>query len=332
MGFKTGDFPPVDPETFLDKPLFERTRTLALHWVEYGFGTPKMIHTTYVVKLLVLYIGIGLTLITWTSDLGKPWEVTTWWDEPIVYQKLILWTMFLETVGVAGSWGPLAGKFKPMTGGMLFWLRPGTIRMPPWGDKVPGTSGDTRTGFDVLLYAGLLATLFLPVVLEGEPNAGLSAMVPDNTSGLVRPELMIPPLVLVVLLGLRDKTVFIAARAEQYGPALVAIGLVGLLGDGGFVDMIVMLKLLIVSVWVGAGVSKIGVHFANVVPPMVSNSPCVPGKALRRMNYRDFPNDIRAPPARPTCWPTWAAPWSRSSRPWSSCSPTTRTWPCSRWG
>jgi hypothetical protein len=38
MGFKTGDFPPVDIETFLDKPLLERTKALALHWVEYGFG------------------------------------------------------------------------------------------------------------------------------------------------------------------------------------------------------------------------------------------------------------------------------------------------------
>jgi hypothetical protein len=293
MGFKTGDFPPVDPETFLDKPLFERTKTLALHWVEYGFGTPRMIHTTYLVKVLVLYIGVGLTLITTTSDLGRPWEVGSWWDQPIVYQKLVLWTMFLETVGIAGSWGPLAGKFKPMTGGLLFWLRPGTIRMPPWSEQVPGTRGDTRTGVDVLLYAGLLATLFLPVVLDGEANAGLTAMLPDNTSGLVRPELMVAPLVLLVLLGLRDKTIFIAARAEQYAPALVAFGLVGLLGDSGFVDMIVLLKLLIVSVWVGAGISKIGVHFANVVPPMVSNSPCIPGKTLRRMNYRDFPRDIR---------------------------------------
>lgn len=294
MGFKTGDFPPVDPETFLDKPLMERVRTLALHWVEYGFGTPRMIHTTYVVKLLVLYLGIGLTLITQTSDLGAPWDVRAWWDEPIVYQKLVIWTMFLETVGVAGSWGPLAGKFKPMTGGLLFWLRPGTIRMPPWPEKVPGTRGDARTGFDVLLYAGLLGTLLLAVVHGGVHSDALIAALPGNDTGLVAPGLMIAPLVLLVLLALRDKTIFIAARAEQYAPALVAFGLVGVLdADKGFVDMIVLLKLLIVTVWVGAGVSKIGVHFANVVPPMVSNGPLVPTKALRRMNYRDFPNDIR---------------------------------------
>lgn len=44
MGFKTADFPPVDVETFLDRPLRERVKALALHWVEYGFGSPKMIH------------------------------------------------------------------------------------------------------------------------------------------------------------------------------------------------------------------------------------------------------------------------------------------------
>ena len=32
--------------------------------------------------------------------------------------------------------GPLAGKFKPMTGGILFWARTGTIRLRPW-KRVP---------------------------------------------------------------------------------------------------------------------------------------------------------------------------------------------------
>ena len=58
-------------------------------------------------------------------------------------------------IGVAGSWGPLAGTFKPMTGGIRYWARPGTIRMPPW--KVPFTAGDRRTG-DVALYLALVAT------------------------------------------------------------------------------------------------------------------------------------------------------------------------------
>ncbi|WP_226367417.1 DUF3556 domain-containing protein [Pseudonocardia sp. ICBG162] len=286
MGFKTGDFPPVDLDTFLDRPLFERTKVLALHWTQYGFGSPKMIPTTYVVKLLVLYGVIGTALITWTSGVGPFWEVSGWWDQPVVYQKLVLWTVLLEVVGVAGSWGPIAGKFRPMTGGILFWARPGTIRLRPW-KAVPGTDGDTRTVLDVVLYLGLVASLLTAVVLPGVPSASLSAVLPDNTSGLVAPWLMIAPIVLLVLCGLRDKTIFLAARGEQYLPAMVFFGTLP------FVDMIVAAKLLICMVWIGAGVSKFGRHFTNVIPPMVSNSPCIPSKWIKRAHYRDASGDLR---------------------------------------
>jgi len=40
--------PPVDVETFADRPYFERIRVLATHWAEYGFGTPKMVHPIYI--------------------------------------------------------------------------------------------------------------------------------------------------------------------------------------------------------------------------------------------------------------------------------------------
>ena len=286
MGFKTADFPPVDLETFLDKPLPERLKALALHWVQFGFGSPKMIPATYVVKLVFLYILVGTALVTWTSGVGPFWALGRWWDEPVVYQKLVLWTVFLEAFGVAGSWGPIAGKFKPMTGGVLFWARPGTIRLRPW-QRVPFTNGDRRTAFDVVLYLGFLASLLMAIVLPGVPSASLSAEVPDNTSGLVAPALLIAPIVLYVLNGLRDKTIFLAARGEQYLPALVFFTALP------FIDMIIAAKLLICAVWVGAGISKFGLHFTNVVPPMVSNSPCMPGKWIKRAHYRDFPRDIR---------------------------------------
>ncbi|SDX65365.1 Transmembrane protein of unknown function [Saccharopolyspora shandongensis] len=283
MGFKTGDFPPVDLETFLDKPLRERLKALALHWVQSGFGSPKMIPATYVVKLLFLHVLAGTALATWTSGAGPFWDVGNWWDEPIVYQKLVLWTVFLEAFGVAGSWGPIAGKFKPMTGGVLFWARPGTIRLRPWR-RVPFTGGDRRTAFDVVLYLAFLASLLAAVLLPGVPSASLSAVLPDNTAGLVAPALLIA---LYVLNGLRDKTIFLAARGEQYLPSLVFFAVLP------FGDLIIAAKLLICAVWIGAGVSKFGLHFTNVVPPMVSNSPCVPAKWLKRAHYRDFPRDIR---------------------------------------
>lgn len=286
MGFKTGDFPPVDPDEFLERPLFERTKVLALHWVRYGFGSPKMIPATYVAKLLFLYTLVGAVLVTWSSGVGPFWEVSGWWDQPIVYQKFVLWTMLLEVVGVAGSWGPMAGKFKPMTGGMLFWARPGTIRLRPWR-RVPFTGGDRRTIGDVVLYLGVLASLLLAIVLPGVPSGSLSAVLPANESGLVNTGPVIVAIVLLVLLGLRDKTPFLAARAEQYLPAMVFFTVLP------FLDMIIAAKLLICAVWICAGVSKFGKHFTNVVPPMVSNSPCMPSMWIKLRHYRDFPRDLR---------------------------------------
>jgi hypothetical protein len=46
-------------------------------------------------------------------------------------------------------------------------------------------------------------------------------------------------------------------------------------------------------VWVAAGVSKFTEHFALVVAPMVSNSPAVPFKFVKRMQYRNAPADMR---------------------------------------
>lgn len=286
MGFKTGDFPPVDLETFLHQPLRDRIRALSLHWVEYGFGSPRLIATTYLVKVIVLWLFLGTVIITATSGVGWFWQVGQWWNEPIVYQKAIIWTMLLEAIGVAGSWGAIAGKFKPMTGGILFWARPGTIRLRPW-KWVPGTAGDTRTVFDVVLYVGFLLALTAALVLPGRASASLSAMLPENTSGLVQPIPVIAAIVLIVLVGVRDKTIALAARIEQYLPALVFFVALP------FVDMIVALKMLIVIVWAGAALSKIGRHFPFVIPAMISNTPFWPPMWLKRAMYRRFPDDIR---------------------------------------
>jgi hypothetical protein len=277
MGFTTGNLPPVDPGTFHERPFFERIRILATQWVEYGFGTPKMVHAIYVVKLVVLYVVGGLFVATATSGLGPFWDVTGWWPELIIFEKLILWTVLLEMLGLAGSWGPLAGHFKPMTGGVRYWAHPNTIRLPPWPDKVPFTRGDRRTVADVVLYLAIVATLVATLVAPTVTRSG---------TALVNPALLVVLIGLLVVMGLRDKVVFLAARSEQYVPAMVFFAGLGL------VDMIVALKLLIVTVWVGAGVSKLGRHFSRVVPPMISNTPWIPSRA-KRMNYRNVPDDLR---------------------------------------
>jgi uncharacterized membrane protein YkgB len=286
MGFFKPRFPDVDPEEFLRKPLMERGRILTENWVEYGFPSPRMVHAIYILKLICFYALGGVVVATVTSGLPAFWHVMQWWNQPIVYEKFILWTVLLETIGVAGSWGPLAGKIKPMTGGIRFWARPGTIRLRPW-KWVPFTHGDRRTWFDVALYLALLVSVAIPLFSPGVHSDSLSAAMPSNTSGLVNPALLVAPMVLLVLMGLRDKTIFLGARGEQYLPALFFFTVLP------FVDMIIALKLLIVVVWVGAGVSKFGKHFGNVIPPMVSNSPAIPFKWLKRAHYRDFPRDLR---------------------------------------
>ena len=286
MGFTKPNFPAVEPETFLKKPLMERVKTLALNWVENGYGAPRMVHTIYIVKLVLFYALGGIVVATVTSGLPAFWHVSQWWNQPIVYEKVVIWTVLLEVIGVAGSWGPLAGKTKPMTGGFRFWARPGTIRLRPWR-RVPFTAGDRRTWLDVVLYLALMVSVVVALVLPGVHSDSLSAAVPSNTSGLVNPALLVAPMVLLVLIGLRDKTVFLAARGEQYLPALFFFAALP------FVDMIIALKLLIVVVWIAAGVSKFGLHFTNVIPPMVSNSPSLPFKWLKRAHYRNYPDDLR---------------------------------------
>ena len=285
MGLMTGNDPPVDPATFMEQtPYRQRIKTLAQHWVEYGAGLPKFIMLIYVAKMILFAI-VGVLIATLTSGL-EPFDPAAWWDEPIVWQKLVVWILFVEVLGVGGAWGPLCGHFKPMTGGAAYWLRPGTIRLPPWPDRVPFTRGDTRTPFDVALYAALLLALAVALVVPGTDEAAVAGALGDN-AGLLPAAAVIPAIALLVIVGLRDKTIFLAARSEQWLPALIFFAFFP------FVDMIVAAKLLIVLVWFGAGVSKLNLHFENVIPPMVSNTPWLPFKGIKRMHYANFPDDLR---------------------------------------
>jgi hypothetical protein len=285
MGFMTGNFPPVDPATFMDTPYRDRIKTLAQHWAENGFGSPKVIMVMYVIKLVFFYAVSGVLVGTLTSHLN-PLDPSAWFFAPIFYEKAVLWTVLLECLGFAGSWGPLAGHFKPMSGGVHYYARRGTIRLAPWPGKVPFTNGDERTTVDVLLYVALLAALVVSLALPGVHTHRIDTAL-SSDKGLVAPAAIIATIVLLVALGLRDKVLFIAARSEQYLPALIFMAVFP------FVDMIVAAKLLIVVVWFGAGFSKANRHFPNVLGPMVSNVPWLASKRIKRLHYANFPDDLR---------------------------------------
>jgi hypothetical protein len=283
MGLITGDFPPIDPDRLYDMPYLERIKVLSRHWVEHGFGAPKITHVIYIAKLIFFYIGGGFLIASMTSGLS-PFHASTWWTEPIFYQKLVIWTVLVECLGVAGSWGPMAGHFKPFTGGWRTYLRVDTIRQAPWPGKVPFTRGDRRSPVDVALYVALLASLVTSLVLHGRHDAAFAKL--GFHAGRVSPALMMVVAGLLVAAGLRDKVIFLQARGEQYLPAVIFFA-----AYSG-VNMIVALKLLIVVVWLGAGFSKFGRHFGSVVPPMVSNTPWVPLKSIKRAHYKNFPHDL----------------------------------------
>ena len=109
MGFMTPTLPAVDHEAFVRLPLRDRIKILVLKWVDYGYGVPRIIHILYIAKLVVFYAIAGIAIATATSGLPAFWHVSQWWNQPIVYQKAILWTVLLEAtrprriVGTAGG-------------------------------------------------------------------------------------------------------------------------------------------------------------------------------------------------------------------------------------
>ncbi|TVR32979.1 MAG: DUF3556 domain-containing protein [Nitriliruptor sp.] len=285
MGFKQGDLPPVDPAEFESIPTLERMKLLQQHWVDYGFGAPKIMHTLYLIKGLFFFIGGWLVIGITTPGLPLT-DLGAWWGELIVLQKAMLWVVLWSATGFNESWGPLAFKFEPMTAGYRYWVRTGTLRLPPWPDKVPGTKGDNRRPIDVMLYVAMLLVLLLGLVSPGEQTAAAY-----SEPGLVPAWPFITYVVLQLLLGLRDKVTFLASRPEQYSVALLSFG--ALTGyAAGHVDMIVVVKIAMFAVWWGAFLSKIGHHFTPTVQTMLTNAPLNTSRRFRHSLYRNPPDDL----------------------------------------
>lgn len=281
MGFKTADMPPVDPAEFESMPTMDRMRMLATHWAEYGFGGPKQMHALYIVKGLLFIVGGWLVVGLTTPGLGLT-DLNGWWSELIVYQKLMLWIVLWEITGHAASWGPLAFKFGPMIGAYRYWLRPGTLRIPPWQGRVPGTGGDSRTVFDVALYVSLIVLLLIGLVLPGEQTEAAY-----SEPGLVTPWVLVAYVALLMVMGLRDQVIFLASRVEQYALTILAFGLLA-----SHVDMILVAKIAMAVIWLGAAVSKFGHHFTFVVQAMMSNTPWLTSTKFKRRLYRNVPDDL----------------------------------------
>jgi hypothetical protein len=280
MGFLKPDLPVVDFDEWIKGTRSERIRPLTRHWAEVGFGTPVVLHLFYVVKILLYVLG-GWLIAIGTTGIDGFTDVTAWYAEPIVFEKVVLYTMLFEVIGLGCGFGPLNNRFFPPMGSILYWLRPKTIRLPPWPSRVPMTKGTARTPVDVLLYAALLVMLVVALCSDGTgPVEGLT------TVGVLPMWQIWAILGILAVAGLRDKVIFLAARGEVYGSLTVAFLFAG-------ADMIVAAKLVCLVIWMGAATSKLNKHFPFVISTMMSNSPMVRTRALKRMFFEKFPDDMR---------------------------------------
>jgi hypothetical protein len=271
MGFLAPAPPPVDVKDWRTKPHLARIKPLAQDWAVNGFGTPTAIYLLYVVKLVVFSLGGFLLISATTSGLGGLGNIGDWWTEPIVFQKIVVWLLLWEILGLGCGSMPLTFRFLPPIGGIIYWLRPGTVRLPPWPDKVPFTRGTRRSLLDVALYAGVLASAVYLLFWDG------SRLDPTAIAVLLG---------FLVLLGLRDKVSYLAARSEIYVPFLVIFLF-------PIHNLIVASQFMFLCIWLGAASSKLNRHFPYVVSVMISNTPWNRWRAAKARLYENHPDDLR---------------------------------------
>lgn len=288
MGFLKQDAPVVDFEQWSKGTRAEKIVPMARHWAEVGFGTPVVLHLFYVVKILLYILGAWLVALSTTGIDGFT-NVASWYNEPIVFEKVVLYTMLFEVVGLGCGFGPLNNRFFPPMGSILYWLRPKTIRLPPWPTRIPLTRGDTRTPFDALLYGALLVLLVVAIFSDG------TGPIPElGTTVGVLPVWQIGAILgVLAVLGLRDKVIFLAARGEVYASLAVCFLFAG-------PDIIIAAKLVCLTIWLGAATSKLNKHFPFVISTMMSNNPVFRPKWIKRRFFEHFPDDLR--PGRASRW------------------------------
>jgi hypothetical protein len=266
MGFFAPTPPPYDPIAFEKQPFEERARLVCEAWAMQGYGSPIAVYLAYLLKI-ALYI-IGWVLFCGQSPtLGGFSTIASWWLSPLAFQKAVVWSLFFELLGLGCGSGPLTGRYFPPFGGILYFLRPGTTRLPLF-PEAPFLGGHTRTAFDVLLYLALLA-VSVSTLLAPYPGAPHFVML----------ALLLP------FVGLRDKTLFLCARGEHYWVILVCFAAPS--------SWIAGAKAVTLALWFWAGFSKLNHHFPSVVCVMTSNGPFTRFSWLRRRFYRHYPDDLR---------------------------------------
>jgi len=263
------DRPPYAPQRILTAPFPERVRLVCRTWASQVHPTPSVVLVMYWAKYLLLFIGGWAFFVSFSAGHPGFASPAGWAFTAFAFQKAVLWAIFYEMAGFGCGSGPMNARFSPPIGGFLHFLRPGTTKLPLF-PGLPWFGGIRRTWLDAALYAAsqvfLLRALLAPAVT---------------------PELLLPSLALIPLLGVSDKTLFLAARAEHYWVALVCLTVAS--GDALWISAC---KVLWGAIWFWAATSKVNDHFPSVIMVMMNNGPFFP-KWLKKRLFASYPDDLR---------------------------------------
>ncbi len=260
---------PYNFQEWKKKPFRERAKMICKAWALDGFGAPVSVLGFYVIKILI-YIGLWFYFCSYSSSLGSIFEIHDWFFSLEALGKAIVWTTLFEVIGLGGGSGPLTGRYVPPFGGMTYFLRLNTIKHP-FFRNLPFIGNDRRNILDVLLYGVFIILGFL-ICFSSEINTYLLLVF----------------ILLIPILGILDRTIFLAARADIYFPILICLlfPLESLMG----------LKMMWFGIWFWAAFSKLTLNFTSVISVMICNSPVFQFsifEGMKKKLFHSFPNDLR---------------------------------------
>jgi hypothetical protein len=263
------ELPPYPMEQLRSAPFPERVRLVCRSWAAQVAPNQPVVMALYWAKYLLIYIGGWAAFCALNAGYPGFTFPVDWAFSSTAFQKMMAWSIFYELLGLGCSWGPMNARFKPMTGGFRYFLRPGTTKLPLF-PGVPIIGNPLRSWLDVAFYSA--NQLFLLRVL----------VAPEVT-----PELLMPAFVLLPILGVLDKTLFLAARAEHYYVALACLVVAS--ADGLWISGC---KMIWCFIWFWAATSKLNSHFPSVIMFMMNNGPFFP-KFLKKRLFRSYLDDLR---------------------------------------
>ena len=235
----------------------------------------NILYSTRLTAVLFILYATAMAVATFIeNDFGtqtsKALVYSTWWFELEALGKFIFWTTLIEVIGFGGASGPLTGRYMPILGGITYFIRPNTVKVPLF-PNAPIIGSDKRTWFDALLYLALIYFLIQVCIAPA-----------------ITPEVVLPVLILLPICGVLDRTVYLAARADIYYPMIICFMFPLETGAG--------LKIIWFGIWFWAAFSKLTPNFASVVTVMISNSLLLSASifdGFKKSLFKSYPNDLR---------------------------------------